>query len=496
MGKALNNTIYYTVGAIVKALASFFLLPVFTNILGAAQYGILNLLQTFSTILAVVMTLAVERSLYRLYYDYHIEEEQNRFLSSVFWLICINSGVIIVLSVFLGGYIIPYIGNVDIYKVLLPVVFYTFLSAVINFSQIVMQVEQNGKQFLVISLLILVIYNLIALTLVSFYLPTVQSMVYASFATFFVVAPIAFFRIKKKIQFIIDKQCILVVFRYSSPMLLMIIFAWVLNFSDRLFIANLSSYENVGVYSLAAKIVSIITLFSGTIFQAYGPFFYNIANTLPESEAKPKLREANSTITLLVCLLGISIVLFSRTILHLFFSEEYESALPFIYLLTISAVFTQQSGLLNVMIYQNKKTLGISLITITTGILSVVLNYWFIPIVGALFAGISNLIVGLFMISLTFMLARRNYYIEINFPLLFYGLAFILTCVAVDYMLISQWSSLVLKVLLFWGWLLLGARVNIIKQEALKRVYQAMRKNLKNTKNSSPKMGKFVDKCN
>lgn len=478
MGKALNNTIYYTIGAIIKAMASFLLLPIFTNMLGAAQYGVLNLLQSFSTILATVMTLALERSLYRLFYDYHTEEDKSRFLSSVFWLICINSMVVILLTMIIGRFIVPYIGDVDVYTILLPVVLYTFLSATINFSQIVMQVEQNGKQFLVVSLLVLVIYNAIALLLVFFYMPSVQSLVYASFSTFFIVAPIAFLRIRKHIKFYIDKQCVYEVFRYSSPMLLMIVFSWVLHFSDRLFIANMSSYEAAGVYSLAAKIVTIIGLFAGAIFQAYAPYFYNIVNTMREKDAKPKLRETNSTITLIICLLGIAIVMFSKSVLKLFFSSEYEYSLIFIYLLTFSMVFTQHSGLLNVMIYQNKKTMAISMITIVAGILSVILNYLFIPLFGAVFAGISNLCVGFLMISLTFLLARKNYYIEINFPMLFYGVLYIFICAVFDYGLSNHWISLSVKFLSFAIWIFVGLKIRIIKPKMLKKVYVIIMKKL------------------
>lgn len=463
MGKALNNTIYYTIGAVVKATASFLLLPIFTNILGAAQYGILNLLQTFSTILATVMTLALERSLYRLFYDYHSDEEQSRFLSTVFWLICINSLVIIALTFFSGRYITPYIGDVDVYSILLPVVIYTFLSAAINFSQIIMQIEQKGKQFLFISLLILVIYNLIALLLIFFYLPTVQSMVYASFATFFIVAPIAFFKIRGKIKLVIDKRCIYEVFKFSFPILVMVIFAWVLQFSDRLFIANMSSYENVGIYSLAAKIVSIITLFAGALFQAYGPYFYNVVNTMPETEAKQKLKSINSSITFIICVLGIIVVLFSKSILFIFFSNEYSFALIFIYLLSVSMIFSQQTGILNLMILQNKKTTSYSFITIMGGVLSITLNILFIPVYGAVFAAVSNLIVSIVMVILMYMLAKKNYYIDFDFQIFIYSLVLIPICALCDMFFMNHWMALFIKLLFVAIWFGMGMKFDFIK---------------------------------
>lgn len=467
MGKALNNTIYYTIGAIAKASASFLLLPVFTNMLGTEQYGILSLLQTFSTILATIMTLAIERSLYRLFYDYHTEEEQNNFLSTVLCLICLNSIVVIVLLIILGHFVVRYIGDIDIYMVFYPVVIYTFLSAIINYSQIIMQVEQKGKQYLMISLLILVIYNVVALFLIFTYSSTIHSLVYASFVTYLLVTPIAYYKIRKRFRLKIDMQVVYAVFRYSLPMLLMIVFAWILNFSDRLFIGNLTNFRNVGIYSLAAKITSVITLFAGAVFQAYGPYFYHIANTMQENEAKTILKESNSMITLFVCFLGICIVLFSKTILSVLFSVEYLSALTFIYFLTISLMFTQQSGLLNVMIYQNKKTVGISFITIVAGVLSVSLNYWLIPIYGAVFAGVSNLIVGVFMIISTLWLARRNYYVEINIPLLFYGIALIILYIICDCMIENHWTDTLFKLFLFGLWVCFGQKINIVNFKTL-----------------------------
>lgn len=455
-------------------MASFFLLPVFTNLLGAEQYGILNLLQTFSAILAIGMTLAVERSLFRLFYDYHTEGEKNRFLSSVFWLICINSIVIIGITMLLGHFIIHYLGDVDFYTILLPVVIYTFMNAIINFTLIIMQIEQNGRQYLIISLLLLVVYNFLAILLIVFFRLTVQSLVYASLITYIIVTPIAYYIIRKKICFVIDKQCITSVFKFSSPILLMVIFAWILQFSDRLFIANMSSYVDVGIYSLAAKIVSIITLFAGAIFQSYGPYFYHLVNTLPEDEAKIKLKETNSTIIFFVCLLGIIVILLSKSVLDLFFSNEFSSTLIYIYMLSVSMVFSQQTGVLNLMILQNKKTGLYSIVTILGGLISVFLNYFLIPIYGAIFAAVSNLIVGIFMMNSMYLLAKRNYYIKFDFIIFFYSLLVIFICIFCDLTIKNHWIALVTKVLFCVIWYIIGLQLKIINQNNLKHIGSAI----------------------
>lgn len=163
MASAIKNSAYYAIGSVIKAATSFLLLPLFANILGAEQYGIFNVLQTFSSILGTLMTFATERSLYRLLYDYKTEDGRIKFLSTTFWAINIISSFIIVLCLCFGSFISSFVGNVDIYRVLLPVILYTFLMALINYTQILMQIEQKGGIYLKISLMILIIYNITSL---------------------------------------------------------------------------------------------------------------------------------------------------------------------------------------------------------------------------------------------------------------------------------------------------------------------------------------------
>ena len=286
------------------------------------------------------------------------------------------------------------------------------------------------------------------------------------------VTPLAIYHIRKRIKFIIDIKCITEVFKYSSPMLMSVVIVWVLNFSDRFFVANLTNYENAGIYSLAAKFVSIISLFAGAIFQAYTPLIYNIAITMTENEAKQKLKEANSIISFLICMMGVGVLLISNVILEIFFSNEYSGALIYIYLLSISAVIMQQTGMLNIMIYQNKKTFSLSIIIIASGILSVVLNASLIPLLGSITAAISNFVVGLFLISNTIILARKNYYIPINYKLLLYWLLFMSCCFVIDFTQISYIQSFIIKLLLFAIWFYIGLELSLVNLVKVKELFR------------------------
>lgn len=432
---ALNNTILYGIGSLVKACASFFLLPLYTSILGAKQYGQLSVLQTASIIISTCITLALERSLYRLYHDYKTEDEKIKFLSTVF--IAINGIGLLVVALFVlfGNYLTPYLGEVDFMSGLFPVVLYSYVNALINYCQIILQTKQEGTKYLFVSLLFVAIYNILCIIMLYYYSPTYHSMVYATLVTTLLVLPFSFLMVKNQIKLFFRWEIMKSVLSFTLPVLGMIIFAWVLNFSDRLFLTNLANLEDVGLYSFAAKIVSVIPLFCGAIFQSYTPYFFNIANKMPYEEAKMKLRAVNDTIIFIICAICILMAVVYNFLLHTVFSLEYTASIDFFYFLLIGAVVGQQTGLLNGMLYQNKKTGQLAMVTISAGFLSAALNLTLITIVGRMGAAVSNLLVSCFIVGVTYVLARKEYFIPFNYILLLGGVLTILLLCVCDYMI-------------------------------------------------------------
>lgn len=430
---ALKNSILYVIGSLTKALASFFLLPLYTSILGATQYGQLSVLQTASIIMSTCITLALERSLYRLYHDYKTEDGKIKFLSTVF--IAINGIGLIVTALFLatGRYFTPYLGGVDFMTGLLPVVLYSYINALINYCQIILQTKQEGGKYVFVSLLFVALYNILCLILLYTYSPTYHSMVFATLITTIVVFPISFSMVKHQIRLVFSKKIMMSVLSFTTPVLGMILFAWVLNFSDRLFLANLTNLEDVGLYSFAAKIVSVVPLFCGAIFQSYTPYFFKITNSMSYEEAKKKLKPINDTIIFLVSMICIAIAIVYNLLLHTIFSQEYIASLDLFYLLLIAAVVAQQIGILNGMLYQNKKTGRLASVSIVAGILSVLLNIALILTIGRIGAALSHLLVSLFIVVTTFILARKEYYIPFNIILLASGIVLIMMMYCCDY---------------------------------------------------------------
>lgn len=467
MASAAKNTIYYAIGSIFRALTSFVLLPIYANMLGTSQYGILNLLQTFTAIIAPLMSLSVEKSIYRLYFDYKTDDSKQEFLSTVFWSINITSLFVIAACILSGQLIANLLGGVDVTTVFYPLLIYTYLSALVTYCQIILQTQQKGLAYLLVSMVLLIVYNLVALLLLFNWSQTYKSEVYASFIAYPIVLIVGFLFIRNQIRFKYNLNISKQIISYSMPLFLVSLFSWILSASDRFFIANIQNTSDVGLYSMAFKIVSMAVMFGASIKQAYDPYFYNISNSIESEQAKIKIKPINDTMVFLTSMLFLIVILFGKLFVKLYLAPEYQQCIVYLYFLTLSCFFTQQMNVLNPMILQNKKTGLISLITITGGGLSMLLNMVLIPKYGSLMAAVDSVVVGLYMFCLTWYFAKKNFYIKIHVGnICGFGLLFII-CYIIDMEAINEYFGFCIKLIIIIGGIAIFNKISILSFPAL-----------------------------
>ena len=65
----IKNTAIITFGKICTQLVGFFLLPLYTAVLSTVEYGTVDLVLTYSSLLLPFVTLALEQALFRFLID-------------------------------------------------------------------------------------------------------------------------------------------------------------------------------------------------------------------------------------------------------------------------------------------------------------------------------------------------------------------------------------------------------------------------------------------
>ena len=77
-----KNTIIIFFGRVCTQLISFFLLPLYTGYLSTKQYGLVDLIQTYVTLLVPVITLELEMSIFRYLIDSRSSDKDTKKLIS------------------------------------------------------------------------------------------------------------------------------------------------------------------------------------------------------------------------------------------------------------------------------------------------------------------------------------------------------------------------------------------------------------------------------
>lgn len=420
MSKLLKNTVIYTVGNVLTAISAFLLLPIYTKYMTVDDFGVTNSMQTLSGVLIILITLALDRALGRLYYDFKTEKEQKDFLGTIFFAL-FSFGIIGTLLCFLSkDLLIHLFPTISFFPFYVYSIFYTFLLLVINYAQMIAQVKQNSFQFMLISLSSVVITAGCNILFVIYFREGAYGFVKGTLLSATLIIPFAAYYIHKSIHYKFNKSTLKKALIFSLPLLPTLLSSWVLNLSDRVFINNYFSSADVGIYSLGYKIASLILFISSAFYMAYNPLFFEIANRteLSEEEKKEKLYKINSGVVLIIGLIGLCILSSSDILLKLFFRKEYLISYHYISIFALSFIISQFGALFNQMIYQNKKTKQVAAIIISCAILNIGLNYVLIPNFGVYFAAINSLICNIVIFIAMYILAKKNFFIDIDWKII------------------------------------------------------------------------------
>lgn len=436
----------------LPSVMGFVLLPLYTRFMSVADFGIVNSMQTFSGILMVFFTLALERSAYRVYYDYTDPSEKKMFFGTMLIGIFIAS-VIIGGSCFLfSSQIQKIFESISFYPFFALTILYTFCMAYFNVTQIIALVQHKSIRYFVIAVSAFFVTNLLSIYFVVFKGHGALGMIEGTAIGYGIMLPVCIFILKKEVVFSFRFDIFKNILNFCAPMLPILISAWISNLSDRIFIDHYFTQNEVGLYSLGYKIGSLILFIAGAFQMAYNPIFYELANSENQQEAKITLEKYNNIFIMVVSVMSLSIFLFCKEVIGFLFHERYAEAIVYGKIICVAFMISQCGGIFNSMIYQHKKTDRYMYIVIFCALVNLGLNYLLIPRFGPLMAPVTTLINSLLIFSLSFWVARKCYFIPLNWTVFFMLLSCFAVIEGLDYFSSGRISPLVVfvfKMILF-----------------------------------------------
>ncbi len=414
MSRIIKNTSFYTIGNILPQAVSFFLLPIYTRYLTPADYGIVSSLQVLTSILTILFTLAIDRSVYRMYFDHKTEADKKDYLGTItIALILVSTIVLLIIFVFRSavGQIYKSIEFYPYYVFAILAAFFSILQVV---PKIYYQVNEKAEKFVLISFAQFLLNAGFTLYFVVGKLDGAAGMLKAELVANIIIAPLVIYISYKTINFKFNSKFFFKSLKFSAPLIPGLLSAFVLNLSDRIFIERYFTLSDVGIYSLGYKIAGLIGVFASSFLLAYGPVFYKHANSEDQNMAKERIAKYNQVYMLVVIMISFLITIFSKEAIILLLDQKYRESYKIVPIIAFSYIVMQITGLFNMMIYQNKKSVALMIIGLTSAGLSILINFLLIPTYGLYGAAFATVLSFIIVFLMTWKYAIKCYYIPLE----------------------------------------------------------------------------------
>jgi len=383
-----------------------FTVPLVTRMVSPGELGKSSLFTLMQTLLTFVIFLGLDQSFVR-YFNTGVEKKKllfNSIILPVFLCIIIIIGIIIFnnkLSFWLFGQYEPLI--------IFGLCFLLPLIIIYGFALQLIRMELRGKLYSILSVIFQIINFICLLLLLTFIERSFRMIIFAIIISYFINAILAVFFTKSvwTIRFITyDKNLIKDLLYFGLPLVPATLLSWVLNSFDKIGLKKWSSFEQLGLYTAAFKIVSLLGIVQAIFTSAWTPVAYRWYENKEDNSKFDKV----SVVILAVMVTGFAFIIICRDIIMLFLGAEYRSiSIIFIYLLFVPVMYTVSETTVLGIGFSKKTILGlyISLISVVINIIG---NYLLIPDFGARGAAISTCISYLVFFWLRTLFSRSLWY--------------------------------------------------------------------------------------
>ena len=427
--KIVTNSALYSFTTLLQKGASFFLLPLYTAFLTPEDYGIVNVVASVSSFLAVLIMMALNGAATRFHYKTNDENRRKVLWGTITSIVLISSlGWGAVFFTFHRFLVDPFIGEIDFYPYVVIGLANVIITPLYLLYQSYLQARQEAYHYSVNAFLNFLAQVGIAIILITVFRMGALGMLLSNVITsliFFIYVLISYV---PKIRIGINKQVAKDSFEYSLPLLPHQISIWSAGTIDRLFLNGYKGTAETGIYSVGQQFGSVVGTIAYSVNQAFVPWFYQMIEN--GVEGYRKIEKVGLLAVIGYCLLAFAISLFSPEILRIMVSEEFREAWQVIPLINFAFVF-QGVYYFFINILFVKETKWVFTVTLFSMIVDIVLNIVLVPIWGIWGCAIAFIMTYFSRSIFAFYLSsKRNKDIKYNYlamffsPFLFLGLSF------------------------------------------------------------------------
>ncbi len=412
----------YFYGNFVVLLLGFIQTPIVTRIMSTDEFGRTGMFETAVTIIYIFAILGLDQAYIRFYYTEGVNRA--KLLKK-----CLIPAVLIVsvLSLIYGF-------NSDFFNDLLfkrstaditaLVIIYTLISVFERFFFLDVRMQQNGKLYSNINITEKVLSILTIVAAWYFLGNDFRVALYAlavpwGITTAFLMIRYAYLYKKGKLQIYPEGQSgnepeastgekttadvvngdgeisYRELIKYGLPFIVVLLMEWILSSCDRVALRIWSTFEEMGIYGSAMKIIILLLTFKNTFIAWWSPVAMERFENRPMEENRDFFRKAYD-LTQYLCICAAAGLILFRKVIVLILGSDYRNSERMIPFLTLMPIFAMMFEITVQSIKYSKKNIYLNFASLFAIAVNICGNFYLVPRLGgtgaALTTGVSYLI--------------------------------------------------------------------------------------------------------
>ena len=367
-------------------IVGLLLLPIFTFYLSPEDYGIFSLVSLTITVLALIYNPGMMSATMRLYHKTDDEDDRKTLIGSALIFFLLIPFVPIIFGLLFGPQIFSYIfKDFEFYP-------YGFLALILAFfiqpSRIwstLMTLKYKVKKAALHTAISVTIGMLFSVLFVVVFKMGAMGKVLGMFPAALYLFIISLKEVREYTLGVWKLESIKKQLIFGYPLIAALWAYQGLNFIGKYMLESMDSIESVGLYSFAVSLASVPMILVLGFKQLWNPIFYENMNL----KNYKTISQLITYFILVLTLLCILCILFSKEVILLVINERYYSIIPIIGFLILGIFFNGLLTISNSLLSYDDKFRNVSIIALIAIFLNFTLNVVLIPEYNVLGASIS-----------------------------------------------------------------------------------------------------------
>ena len=381
----MKSTIILSIGQVVPKLLAIFVLPILTAFLTKRDYGLYELTLSVASFCIPLLSVQIQQGVFRFLLD--SKNKKERIIASSFWFIVLS-------FIFFS---IPLVIAWSMYTndVLLGILFFISYFSEVLLSWSSQTVRGFGDNMSYSDAYI--IYSIIYIVLLFMFILLTKSLTVQEVAIAMVIAyflSFVFLVIRKKLfLYIAIKNCqksiLIMLLKYSAPMVISSVALWIVNLSDRFFVSGFLGIEMAAVYSVANRIPNLFN----SVYNIFNLAWTENTSRLSEEEK----REGYYTqffkefyqvmVGMILVLMTLTPIMFTVLI-----NRKYAEAYSLMSWLYVGVFFSSLVSFFGSIYIGEKRTMDVGVSSAIGALINVVINLLFMKSFGVVIAAFSTIV--------------------------------------------------------------------------------------------------------